>query len=276
MNIRGLLDRHLIKKPLRRERLTRIMVRDRDCDIILMDHAIRVNTIKENGYFRASRIAAHSSLLRDEMIVLQHLMLFQKPGMTFIDIGANIGIYSIYMSDLINLYSNFSVEAFEVHPDTFNRLQVNALRCGFVAHHCGIGSLACNQEFVEGVVSHVATLSDRKNSYNVPERTFEMEIKRLDEFSFTGQIFLKIDVEGQEQDVLDGASGLFDKGLIDGVYIDGYPHDSNVLQILNSYDFMFFDARSLKKTIPSFALLALRREAYPDIAQNYSLESIHD
>ena len=259
------IDRYFIKQPLIREWVTRVLFSNRERDVTLLEHAVRIHAIKENGYLRASQKAVSSSLFRDEVITLQHLMLFVKPKMTFVDIGANVGIFSILMSDVTRIYPNFKVSAFEVHPDTYSRLKINAQRHGFEAINLAIGALAEQREFVEGAVSHVTTTTEQANHYNIPSRRFRMEVRRLDSFEFHGPLFLKIDVEGQEMAVLEGAAALFEREQIDAVFIDGFALDSGIPEYLVERKFLLFDVRTLKPSAQPFALLALRWAAYPNV-----------
>jgi FkbM family methyltransferase len=45
------------------------------------------------------------------------------PGMTFVDIGANIGVYSLHIAHLTD--GNANIVAFEPHPRTFAKLRYN-------------------------------------------------------------------------------------------------------------------------------------------------------
>ena len=259
-----LLDRYFIRKPRLREAVTRLLNRDRDLDVLLFRHPVWINTIKENGYFRAARNARFLSLFRDEAVTLQHLMLFVKPRMTFVDVGANVGVFSILMSDVSRLYPDFDVVALEVHPKTFERLARNAARYGFTAHNVAAGSSAGNQTFVEGVVSHTTTILEKMNSYSVPNRRFDMDVRRVDSFDFSRPLFIKIDVEGQELAVLQGAGDLFDKEQVDAVYIDRCDEIDLVEALLRERDFVILNERTLKPATRPMSMLALRRAAYPD------------
>ena len=53
----ALIDRYYVKKPLLREAVTRAFTPERDEDVMLFRRRVRINTIKENGYYRASRRA---------------------------------------------------------------------------------------------------------------------------------------------------------------------------------------------------------------------------
>jgi FkbM family methyltransferase len=58
----------------------------------------------------------------------------------------------------------------------------------------------------EGVVLHLAgSLDETHTRLFETVRHYEVEIRTLDEFGFTNVGFIKVDVEGTERDVLDGA-----------------------------------------------------------------------
>ena len=69
---------------------------------------------------------------------------------------------------------------------------------------------------------------------------------------------LKIDVEGQELDVLRGAERLFSSGRVRAVYIDGCAAGRAVEEFLTRRGFSLFDGRTLEPTTGGvFSLLAL-------------------
>ena len=69
---------------------------------------------------------------------------------------------------------------------------------------------------------------------------------RLDSLDLTGDsLILKIDVEGQELNVLNGATGLFAAGRVKAVFVDGY-NDESVETFLRHYGFKLLDGVSLR------------------------------
>ena len=71
-------------------------------------------------------------------------------------------------------------------------------------------------------------------------------------------LVLKIDVEGQEKQVLDGALELFKSQRIKAVYLDGYK-DDEVEVFLKNHGFILLDVKSLSPTAGGlFSLLAIR------------------
>lgn len=263
----NLLDKLFVKQPRFRELITRAVYGSKDTDVELFHRSLRINSLKENGYLRAAKAAWKNSLLRDETIILQRIMLFLENDMTFADVGANIGIFSACMSDVSNLYDKFEVVAFEAHPQTFGRLKENAERHHFRAINFALGSKEGEIAFVEGAVSGVTTTVENANRYSIAGRNLTLPMRRLDSFEFNGNLFIKIDVEGQEFDVLEGASGLFDAGRVKAVYIDGFESDARVMNFLARYDMKLLNLLDLKPTQePVFNLLALARGAVAGLA----------
>jgi hypothetical protein len=82
---------------------------------------------------------------------------------------------------------------------------------------------------------------------------------RLSDEGIVGEsIVLKIDVEGQELEVLRGASELFEAGRIKAVYLDGYKAAA-VEDFLRRYDFQFFDGQTMQPVSGNvFSLLAVK------------------
>ncbi|WP_372367436.1 FkbM family methyltransferase [Candidatus Uabimicrobium sp. HlEnr_7] len=257
--IKYIIDRWYIKKPRFREFVTRLLYGSKSCYVRLFDTRVHLNTLRENGYFRVSKMEKNSSLLHHEVAVMLNLTHLVKSDSTFIDIGANIGVYSIFFAKFQHLYSQFSVHAFEVHPDTFSRLSVNAQEHNFEAYCFAISDTKKVDKFIEGAVSHVTTMASKLNAYSKKGAYFEAKCLPLSEFTFDGgNLILKIDVEGQEYEVLEGARSFFEDERVTCVYLDGYS-DKRVLMFLQSYGFEFFDGRTLKKSDGNiFALLAIR------------------
>jgi FkbM family methyltransferase len=131
------------------------------------------------------------------------LRKFVRPGMTIVDVGANIGVYSRFFAALAG--QGGLVHCFEPSPSNFNRLRQST------AH---LPNVRCSQAAVgdrSGTIS--LYLSDE---LNVDHRTFDSDdgrkkvdvrIVSLDDYFGVGQPvdLLKIDVQGFEMNVLRGA-----------------------------------------------------------------------
>lgn len=259
MNIKWILDRYLIKQPRLRRFVTSLLERNRDLDVEIAGATLRINSRREHGYLRASRMVHRNSTLRDELPVLMNLFAILQNGDTFVDIGANTGLFTHSMARLTRLHEDFHIVAIEAHPDTYDRLSTRVIeRVSYL--NLAMSNAKGNLEFIDGAVSHVFTTVDKKNSYNIPDDTIYVQARRLDDLKFpTESLVLKVDVEGQEARVLEGASGLFENGAVRAVYLDGY-EDESVHELLSYYGFDLYEGRTLKPVKEkTFSLLALRR-----------------
>jgi FkbM family methyltransferase len=130
------------------------------------------------------------------------------PGMTFIDVGANIGYYTVIAARLVG--PNGGVHAFEPHPEVRRRLQENVRRNGYgnvvvhaqaMAAETGFVSFYASTVDQNQGISSILPGSGRAQALSVPSIT-------LDEFaaSLGGKRIdvIKMDVEGAEPQVIAG------------------------------------------------------------------------
>jgi FkbM family methyltransferase len=260
MRLIKIIDKWFFKQPAFREFVTKVLYGAKDTDVRIFGETLRVNTLRENGYYRSARFARNAAVFRDEAGVLMNLARFVKPDGHFIDAGANIGLFSSVFSRFARMHPEFGVTAFEVHPSTFARLKVNADRHGFQAMPVALGEREGRLEFVEGAVSHVTTLATKANAYSKKESFFSADCRTLDSFEWTSpNIILKIDVEGQEYEVLCGAAQLLASGKVIAIFIDGY-EDSRIPVLLARNGFSLLNARTLEPWVEKTPwLLAVRQ-----------------
>lgn len=208
MKMLDLLDRYFIKQPRLRRWVTRLMEGECERDVELLGALVRVHSVKEHGYLRASRLIARSSLLRDEVPVLINLAALFRDGDSFLDIGANVGVFSLSLVRLCRIFPRLRFYAFEAHPDTFARLELRAAEAGIRAFNFALSDREGSLEFVGGAVSNVFTTSENACAYSIRDERLVVPCRRLDQLPIEGHsLILKIDVEGQEQNVLEGAGG---------------------------------------------------------------------
>ena len=242
-----LIQKQINERPRLREWLTRLRHGARDLDVVLFKRKVRINALRENGYYRASRLARANSLLRD--------------GVTFVDVGANIGIFSSVIADAQRLFRDFRVIAFEADPATFARLAVNAERFGFDAINVALAAETGELDFATGAVSGIATRRDRAGRAHIAGRGFTVATRRLDSFDLPGRLVIKIDVENMELDVLEGARSLFEAKRVEAVYLDEFDDKAAVLDFLSGYGFDLMAPLRLNPFSPGRrALFAVRRQ----------------
>jgi FkbM family methyltransferase len=140
---------------------------------------------------RGSSRAVYANPPDIEMRVWQSRL---RPGDLFLDIGANVGIYSVIAAEL-----GAELMAVEPDPETAARLRNNLALNGYTAQifECAVGAQSGMARFTVGLdtINRIATDGNRE----VPVRTVD---DILGERQAHG---VKIDVEGFEIDVLRGA-----------------------------------------------------------------------
>ena len=143
--------------------------------------------------------------------VQDSLQRYLRPGMTFYDLGANIGFFSLLAARLVG--EQGQVIAFEADPEIAARLREhvnrNKFRCVTVVEKA-VWSEA-SKVFFERI--DPATSPDRGLGHVVnasSANTIEIEAVTLDDFVRTSPApdFIKCDVEGAEVEVLRGAQRL--------------------------------------------------------------------
>lgn len=136
----------------------------------------------------------------DEMGFVLHAC---RPGDLFIDIGANIGSYSILAAGA----SGAQVVSIEPIPSTFSKLldnvQLNRLEGKVTCHNIGLSFTAGKLRFSSDLdtVNHVLRDGEEVKSIDV-------DVSRLDDLLTVDPnqaVVIKIDVEGHELSVLKGA-----------------------------------------------------------------------
>jgi FkbM family methyltransferase len=177
---------------------------------------------------------------------LQPYFLLELTGLanadTFIDVGANIGAYSVLMTSLGCIRK---IHAFEPSHLTFEELaanvEINACSQRIEIHKLALSETEKNVKF--GIVKPYSGANSVIDTSIHARDDFESEVTvkcaPLDStLNYRDRtISLKIDVEGHEKAVLIGARNLLTKnrGLMQ---IEKYNFDdSDLLRVLSSYDY---------------------------------------
>ena len=139
-----------------------------------------------------------------ELWLIRHLV---EPGTTAIDIGASIGIYAAEMARYAG-----KVIAFEANPAVAEFTRSVAARNVEVMNialssRTGRTTLTVPLNARGRAVTELASIAPTQQR-GEKAITVEVETRRLDDFSVSNCGFIKIDVEGHEEAVLDGASAL--------------------------------------------------------------------
>ena len=140
-----------------------------------------------------------------EVHLIRHLV---APGTTALDIGASIGIYAAemarYAAKVIAFEANPAVAAFTRSVAARNVEVINVA----LSSKAGTTTLKIPRNPGGATIDELATIEPGNPLHASDSETVQVETKRLDELGITNCSFIKIDVEGHEEAVLDGASAL--------------------------------------------------------------------
>lgn len=129
-----------------------------------------------------------------------------RPGATFVDVGANIGLHTIVAANLVGKHGR--VIAFEpgspMRSRLLRNLEINELTNVDVRPYAlsraeGVAELYMPNKYNDGQSSLAPSADSRSESVQL--RTLDHEMRGVD---FSAGCVLKIDVEGSEADVLIG------------------------------------------------------------------------
>lgn len=248
----------MFRYPKLRVQLTRMLMPDREVEIQIFGAPLHISTRGEIGLWRAAKIADENVIFRDEAASLLNLALLLQPNDVFIDIGANVGLYSSVLSRYRNIFPAAKFVAIEANPGTAKRLRQSVSRADVTVLNVGASNRATELAFETGVTSGVFKVAAPGRTDGVTTITCE----RLDALALpAGDLVLKIDVEDHELPVLEGASALFDGERIKVIYLDGYG-SGDIPGLLRSRGFELFNGRTLTRCdteVPEFSLLAVHR-----------------
>jgi FkbM family methyltransferase len=140
-----------------------------------------------------------------EIHLIRHLV---EPGTIAVDIGCSIGLYAAQMvrhtGKVIAFEANPAVAQFARKVAPRNVEVINVALSSTV----GRATLKIPRSPGGATVDELATIEPDNPLHAGDTAATDIEMKRLDDFSVTNCSFIKIDVEGHEEAVLDGASGL--------------------------------------------------------------------
>lgn len=135
--------------------------------------------------------------LEEEFLVLQDLVV---TGQTAIDVGTNFGLWSYKLSKLFH-----KVEAFE--PLVGCTAELKALRAkNITVHDVALSSVEGYRELHVPIANGrlrdgLATFGNVAGEY----KTIAVPVRTLDSYNLSNVAFIKIDVEGHELEVIEGA-----------------------------------------------------------------------
>ena len=155
----------------------------------------------------------------------------------FIDVGANMGIYSLLIA---NEFNNIQIHSFEPHSGVFKRFKKNIEKNNFSKNIKAINIGLSDKKdlmFIEGPknfgINQSGGASLQSKGHNqVAVSTGDKEISLVKK-----NIAIKIDVEGHELKTLNGFKNIFD---LNNVFLQIEIFDENydsTISLLNEYNF---------------------------------------
>jgi FkbM family methyltransferase len=187
-------------------------------DLLLMNTNLQKDIISVRALDQNFSMKVHgenelvSSILREKgsysnkdlLILKEHL----KPGSTFLDIGANIGWYSLFASSLVGAKGR--VIAFEPDPENAGLLREN-LKLNHI-ENTEVLEMALSES--DGFLSLIKSADNFGDHYvtNEPSSAVQVQSKRLDSILSPGQFekvgLIKMDTQGSEPGILRGMEPL--------------------------------------------------------------------
>jgi FkbM family methyltransferase len=163
--------------------------------------------------YENSQISGERNFLKKHLKILKNPVIF--------DIGANRGTYIL---ECLEMNSDAKIYAFEPHPENFKEVGKLADKYGFSAINRAVGSENKKIKLYDykedeksthaSVYKEVVEDIHKKSSVE-----YEVEMIKLDDFVKENKIerinLLKIDVEGNEFEVLKGAETVIEENKID-------------------------------------------------------------
>jgi FkbM family methyltransferase len=160
----------------------------------------------------------------------------------FWDIGANIGVYSLFAESL-----GHRVYAFEPCADNFERLFLNrsvnyykmqAFPFAF-GDTCRTAQFSVPKRGAGLSGGQIGEARDEMGRKFEPECTYEVEVKTIDELSKTldAPDYIKIDVDGIEPDIIAGAVNTIVSGKVKSVLVEESKKSATIKSVMERSGF---------------------------------------
>ncbi len=165
----------------------------------------------------------------------------------FWDIGANIGVYSIYSS----IFHKNKIEITSFEPSVNNlRVLSRNISINKLLNNISINQLPISDRegeyiqfvensFNEGAAFHNLNLSKKRNKYNQNKSTYKIYSTNLNNLAkqknFKYPNYIKIDIDGNEKFLLDGAKKIFNNSKLKSVLIELDERNKNFKYIKNFF-----------------------------------------
>lgn len=180
---------------------------------VILPFVVQTRLLMQSGMTGATGNWYCGLIELDEMGFVLH---FLRPDDLFIDVGANVGVYSVLASGAVQARSI----AIEPVPSTFAKLRenihLNNLDDGVAVHCCGLSSHVGELAFISDAdtMNRVSNSTADVDTIQVPVTTMDILVD--------GQSprLIKIDVEGHEADVLAGASRTLENPSLEAILLE--------------------------------------------------------
>ncbi len=185
----------------------------------------------------------------EDMLFLLHAL---QPNETFVDVGANVGSYSILASKVVKVKSI----SFEPLPETVERLkdqiQINRINDSVSIINKGVGDKRGSLFFTNNrdTTNKVCLTGDTENSTKIEVTTLDDELEKNEKY------FFKIDVEGFEYNVIEGGKNVLASPNTSALIIelngsgDEFGHSNDEIhKKLISFDFKPVSYEPLSRTL---------------------------
>jgi FkbM family methyltransferase len=215
-----------------------------------------------------------------EQRLVRQLLIQNRPKVLW-DIGANIGIWSLFLTGLST--PDAEIRCFEPDPENLRLLQLNmnknrignwVIRPVAVSDHEGSDSFYSDP--VTGATGSLESSSDFIGKfYNAPRQQVPVQITTVDSEVASGARppeFIKIDVEGHELAVLKGALKTL-KETRPLLILETSHRHNEVSEFFNAIDYKLIDLEGRPVDSPQFNTIAIPREA--ELPKSASAPGLH-
>jgi FkbM family methyltransferase len=176
--------------------------------LITFEYEDTVVRFDDSGLDRNNPGLIHAELLHGRFYEEQFLRYVHSLDLRgcYVDVGAHVGTHTVFFAKICN---SERVHAFEPLPSAFKRLQAN-VRLNDVADRVVLHQLALTSQTCDVVLTrgrHTSLVPTPRQG-ELPANTHVVPGRRLDDLVRDHVVLIKIDVEGMEPAVLDGARRL--------------------------------------------------------------------
>ncbi len=217
---------------------------EKNLSLTLENEGIIFDISHKGLYYRAS------TLITKEPDTIEWINNFFKKGEVFYDIGANIGVFSLYAASK----KHVKVYAFEAESSNYSYLNkninLNGLEEEIVALNIAINDVNIVSHLNLSSISEGAALHNFHNDIDQEHKQFKPVFKQgllglsldyiIDKLNVDAPNHIKIDVDGAEHRIINGAIKLLSNNNLKTICIEINPRlelDLEVVNILNECGF---------------------------------------